>query len=280
MAVGSAFDAYVKSFLHEKLIGKDSKFEFKTLFEAQVDPHNRDEALIAGKTVYDHYHRHGALVDILRDLEGTVGKPRFETSIDGYVDCVSVKVGAVPLLGKPDIYFLTPTGARIIFDWKVTGYYSNTNYSPKPGYIRCLPKREPHKNAFVMTHDGFSINVATPLDKVNPDWAAQLSIYAWLLGQSVGSKFIVAIDEVVCNKNWMDERDIRIAQHRALVSTEFQYELFGKAHAAWYGIQGEHIFDEVSLDESQARCKALDARMQMENGPKTAEDEAFDALCS
>ena len=51
MAVGAAFDAYAKSALHERLFGKgaDSQFEFQTIFEAQVESHNRDFALEAGQ---------------------------------------------------------------------------------------------------------------------------------------------------------------------------------------------------------------------------------------
>lgn len=277
MAVGSAFDAYVKSYLHEKLIGKDPKFEFQSLFEAQVEPHNRTQSLEDGKTVWEHYQRHGALVDILKDLEGCLGKPKFETSIEGYVDAVTIKVGAVPFLGKPDIYFLTKDGVRIIFDWKVNGFYSNYNISPKPGYVRCLPKRDPHKDAFVMSHQGYNINVKSPLDDIDESWAAQLSIYAWLLGNEVGSKYVVAIDQVCCTKKY-DQRDIRIAQHRALVNEKFQYDLFSRAHSAWYSIQGEHIFDNMSKEDSMARCKTLDERMKMEYNPQTHEDATFASL--
>lgn len=44
MSIGSAFDAYVKSAMHEVLFGKgtDSRFEFDTLFSEQVEEHNRD----------------------------------------------------------------------------------------------------------------------------------------------------------------------------------------------------------------------------------------------
>lgn len=277
MSVGSAFDAYVKSYLHERLIGKDPKFEFKTLFEAQVEPYNRDQALVDGKIVWDHYQKHGGLVDILKDLEGCLGKPKFETSIEGYVDAVSVKIGAVPFLGKPDIYFLTKDGVRIIFDWKVNGFYSNSNISPKRGYLRCLPKREPHKDAFILAHQGYNINVKETLDAIDETWAAQLSIYAWLLGNEVGSKYVVAIDQICCTKKY-DTRDIRVAQHRALVDPKFQYDLFARSHAAWYSIQGEHIFDNLSKEDSLARCQTLDERMKMEYSPLTHEDATFASL--
>ena len=49
MAAGSAFDAYVKSYIYENLIGKDPKFELSTLFEAQVESQHRDQMRILGE---------------------------------------------------------------------------------------------------------------------------------------------------------------------------------------------------------------------------------------
>jgi len=275
MAVGSAFDAYVKSHLHEKLIGtKDPKFEFRTIFEAQVEKQNRDEALKAGLEVFTAYQRHGALADILVDLEGCIGAPRFETSIEGYVDAVSVKIGAVPFLGKPDIFFITKNGARVIFDWKVNGYYSARPVSPKPGYIRCLPSRDPHKDAFVGQYKGLKVNLNRfqKLEVIKKDWSNQTSIYAWLLGEDVGSDFIVAIDQI-CVADQDIGRSYRIAQHRSFVGVDYQKGLFEKAHKMWYGIIAEHIFDELTKEESDGRCKALDAQVAVMS------DDDFMSLC-
>ena len=57
MSVGGSFDAYAKSALHERLFGKGAapQFEFQTIFENQVEPHNRDFALEAGKYIFDCY---------------------------------------------------------------------------------------------------------------------------------------------------------------------------------------------------------------------------------
>ena len=262
MAVGSAFDAYVKSYLVENLVGKKPEFEFYTIFESQVEAHNRDAALKEGKDVFDAYQKQGALADIMLDLEGCVGTPRFETALEGHVTAVSVALEGVPLLGKPDIFFITKKGARVIFDWKVNGYHSNYAVSPKPGYIRLrsMDKNngQSHAKAMVMAHEGMKISVTHPLDTVEVDWAAQLSIYAWLLGEEVGSKFIVAIDQIACAKDAIGQRSFRIAQHRSLVTEKFQRELFQKAHDAWYAIQSGHIFDELTRAESDARCKTLD----------------------
>lgn len=277
MAVGSAFDAYVKSFLHERLIADGNpKFQFETIFEQQVEAHNRDQARKAGLEVFDAYSKHGALADILIDLEETVGKPQFETSIEGYIDAVSVKIGAVPFLGKPDIFFITKEGARVIFDWKVNGYYSKSPISPKPGYIRCLPSRDPHKDAFVGKHKGMKVNLNRfhKMESIDQSWANQTAIYAWLLGEDVGSDFIVAIDQIAV-ANRPGYRDFRVAQHRSFVGADHQKALFEKAHDAWYMIQQGHIFDDVSFEENVAKCKGLDAQVEMMKNDK----DGFMDLC-
>jgi hypothetical protein len=254
MAVGSSFDAYVKSYLYQKLIGKGNPaFDFETIFEAQVEPHNRDEALRAGKETFEAYKSHGALADLMLDLNGCVGEPKFETTIEGIVEH---QVGAVPFLGKPDIFFVTKHGARVIFDWKVNGYYSNTPPSPKPGYIAKLPGRDMHKSCILSEINRFRINHNSPMEHVDASWANQTTIYAWLLGEAVGEKFIVAIDQVCVNKR-NTPRTFVVAQHRTYVSEGHQQALFNSAVQAWMQIQMNHLFENMTLEESKNRCKLL-----------------------
>lgn len=280
MAVGSAFDAYVKSFIVQRLNGSvDPAFEFNTIFEAQVEAQNRDVARRDGKYVFDFYQACGALSDIILDLEGAVGKPRFETAIEGFVTGVSGEFGDVPFLGKPDIYFLTKKGARVIFDWKVNGFYSNYNISPKPGYVRlrCYgpDSGKSHAKAMVMEVDGLKIAATHPLCSVDKTWAAQLSIYAWLLGQEVGSKFIVAIDQIACSRDGAGNRVLRVAQHRSQVTEAFQKEVYGNAHKAWYAIQSGHIFDHLSRADSDAQCELIESMLVQK--PLTGDD--FEDVC-
>jgi hypothetical protein len=288
MAVGSAFDAYVKSYLVQRLNGTvPPEFEFNTIFEAQVESQNRDQARVDGKYVFDFYEKCGALADILLDLEGAIGKPRFETKIEGYVKPESGVFGHVPLLGKPDIYFLTKKGARVIFDWKVNGFYSKYNISPKPGYtrLRCFgpDSGKQHQRAMVMAHEGMKIAASHPFCGVDETWAAQLSIYAWLLGEMIGDKFIVAIDQIVCGRDSSNNRVLRVAQHRALVSEKFQKQLFEDAHRAWYAIQSGHIFDNLTREESDAQCQMIELMLKNPNQGMNNFDPinpgAFEDIC-
>jgi hypothetical protein len=271
MAVGSSFDAHVKSYLYERLVGKgDARYTFQTLFETQVESQCRDMARRDGKEVFDFYRSSGALADLILDMEGCIGEPRFETEVTGLVGMTS-KVGTVPILGKPDIFFITKEGARIIFDWKVNGFYSNSPPSPKPGYLKMFPGLGQHKDASPFTHRGFTINSRHPLNLVEKEWAAQLSTYAWVLGQEIGSDFITIVDQVVCNKH---TRMHRIARHVAIVQDTYQYKVYDQYHTCWSAIQSGHIFQNIPFDENLNKMKTLDKL----TSNVVAQDAVFDDL--
>src|SRR5687767_12703140 len=69
MSVGSGFDAYVKSYLAKELGITDERFVFETLFEAQVEPQNRDFALAAGLKCFKVYQTTGALGELVQLLK-------------------------------------------------------------------------------------------------------------------------------------------------------------------------------------------------------------------
>lgn len=277
MSIGSAFDAYVKSFLHEKLIGKDPKFELQTLFEAQVEPHNRDWAWEHGKYAFECYKEFGALNDILIDLQQSITSPRFEFEVRGKV---SADLGVV-LLGRPDVAYVNRENCHVTLDFKVNGYCGNYNTSPKPGYIRIRAKDGkggPHKDCVVSTHKGTMINIASYLETVDQDWAQQLTIYAILCGAELGSDFVVAIDQFACKPSTADYPTIRIAQHRLRIGKTFQEKVIQRAQEIWEIVQSDHIFRDVSREESIERCHMLDRRAEALKNPKLADDVLFNTM--
>lgn len=279
MSIGSAFDARVKAFLHERLFGKGNnpKYGFDALFEAQVDPHNRDWAKPHSEYVFEQYKQCGALADLMLELDLAQGTPRFEFEIKGavhgYREGATLKLGEpgtlrnCVLLGKPDVHFISKDGASVTLDWKVNGYCSRTPPSPMQGYLRLRSAGKTdlgmHKHCMPMTEKGMTINAATWLENLNRDWARQLAIYAWMLGESVGSRFIVAIDQIVCDANKGHLPAIRVAEHRLTVGPKFQHETFNTACDIWEIIQSDHIFrgteeEPITKEQSIARCHALD----------------------
>lgn len=266
MSIGSAFDAFAKSFLHEKLIGKNPKFEFSTIFESQVEPHNRDQAMKDGKYVWRMYNETGGLASLIEELNGCIGPPNFETDISGIVTGKSANIMGVPLLGKPDIFFTAKTGARITHDWKVNGMYDfkgnyhATGQSPKKYYVKSLPDFESHKEFDPAMHKGILIHKGCGLEGVDVSWANQLCIYSWLLGESIGSDFICAIDQLVCRTSKVvGLPNIRVVKHRCLITPDYQRKLFEQLQECWAGIQNDHVFTELTLSDSQARQTMLEA---------------------
>ncbi len=283
-AVGSAFDAYVKADLHAALFGADSnpQFEFAAIFESQVEAHNRDFALTAGKVVYDAYKVAGAYDDLLLLLQKSVEPPRFEFNVTG-------TVGGAPFSGKPDCRFVLDLGqGRIhcIFDWKVHGYCSKYGASPSKGYMVCLdgfktakPSRsqgKEHAMFLAMDFRGLTINSGY-LEFCNGEYADQLCLYGWLLGEKVGDENVVCGIEELCAK-FMGEGSpptLRYARHRGRVKADYQQKLEARVRQCWEAISTGHVFTDLSLEDSKARCEVLDemAVGLMSNG--TALDNWF-----
>lgn len=256
MSVGSAFDAFVKSYLFEKVMGKkDEQFELATIFETQVEEHNRTWAWEAGKDCFNQYRESGALADLLVELESAKHEPRFEFTVKN-------NILNVELLGKPDVWYVDKYDNPIILDWKVNGYCSNYSVSPKRGYIRL---RGPgnnqdgeHKKAQVSKLNGVKINIAEFFEAIDKTWAQQLCTYAWLCGAEIGSFFIVAIDQLCCGPG----KPIRVAEHRCQIGPDFQKKVINEYKYLWNLIHEQpfHFFKDRSIEESKKRCDILDTQ--------------------
>lgn len=265
MAVGAAFDAYIKSYYHKVLFDKiEPQFQFETIFETQVEEHNRDWAREAGKYVFECYKTSGALADLLAELQKSESEPRFEFTLQN-------EVNGIPLLGKPDLYYIHKSGTPIILDWKVNGFCSKYPKSPNRGYLRIrdgwvgVPSRNAnmlHKDAHPINHNGVIINIAEFLETIDKDWGTQLSTYAWLCGAEIGSEFVVAIDQIVAKPDIEDKPKLRIAEHRCLVSKEFQLKAIQRYSELWEIIHSGHIFRNLSVEESATRCSMLDKQFE------------------
>lgn len=289
MAIGSAFDAYAKSYLHEKLFGagNDPAYDLRTLFEVQVEKQHWDWAWIHGAEAFRMYRESGALADLLIQLNKAVGEPVFEVSLEGVIKVERDGISnlGVNFLGKPDLYFINGLGNPVIIDWKVNGWFAKAGASPKRGYLKLRHgskhrglDKDMHRDCQPMMDQGMMINVGLSLDMVDEQWATQLSIYAWLCGSSIGSKFIVGLDQLVCKPSGGEYPELRIAEHRLKVSPVFQWEVFLKAQEMWEVIHSDHIFRDRSKEESQKLCETLDAKSKMMcelSGSQDPKDRAF-----
>lgn len=289
MSIGSSLDAFAKSFLYEKLFGKNHnpKYDLRTLFEAQVEEHNRDWAWEHGEYCFECYRKSGALADLLLELEASVGTPRFELDvkgvINGYREGVTRDMGVV-LLGKPDVFYINKHGCHVILDFKVNGWCSRSAISPMPGYVRIrsgsghYAVSGPHKDCIPMAWHGTVINQATYLEQHNEDWARQLAIYAWLCGCEIGDEFVTAIDQFVCKPTGAKFPEVRVAEHRLRIGKDFQWKVFADAQQIWECTRNGHFFTNLTREESQARCKMLDDQAAALCKPASEEDAMFNQI--
>lgn len=274
MSVGSAFDAYVKAYLHEKVYGKNhpdaGKYSIDALLRAQVEPQNLDWAQSAGSYVFEAYKTSGALADLMLELKSAVDDPRFEFEVRGVIGGereISGKKMGVPLLGKPDLRFVHSKGAHVITDWKVNGFCGKGNTSPMPGYIQCRDdagyKTGAHKDAFIQEWKGVYINTGAYLETYNTEWATQLCTYGWLLGEPIGHEFVVGVDQIVANgtkRSASGHPHLRIANHRIRISEKFQYEVIARFQNLWGILTDEpfYFFRNMSFEDSAKKCQMLD----------------------
>lgn len=257
-SVGSAFDAYVKSQLSSDLFGKPT---FTELFETQVEPHNRDFAREAGEHCFKSYLTSGAYEELLDMMEGAKEEPQFEFK-------ANVEIDGVPLLGKPDARFVSRDGVHVVLDWKVNGYCGKYATSPTPGFKLCRdgygwpkPSRshdKPHKLYQSMEFKGLEIN-SNPLENFSIDWADQLTMYGWMMGELPGDEnVVVCIDQLVAKPNGSKPL-LRIAQHRGRVSSAYQVKLVERLVAMWEAIQSGWLFRDMTEEASRDFCSRLDS---------------------
>lgn len=252
MSVGSAFDAFVKNFLHRWIYGDrhpDSQFfDLRAIFERQVEEHNRDFAWKAGETCFVAYQQSGALKALMNMLEaGTNVRMEFteEQNVDGVV-----------ILGKPDLAWTTRQQLEVVKDWKVSGFCSQSGASPVPGYVEMFNDQGrrlgPHRDACLWHEKDLQINSEPNIEIAKVDWAVQLSSYGWITGIQVGAPMYVAVDQLVCKPG-----AIRVAQHRCEITREFQLQAHAEFLDCWQTIHSNHIFRDLTLTESVERCQVL-----------------------
>jgi hypothetical protein len=293
MAVGAATDAYLKAYIAEKLFGTEmaDEFQLDAIFEAQVEPHNRDWAREHGKYVFDCYKISGALADLMLELQHALEAPRLEFKIQNRIPH-EAHVEGIPLLGKPDIFYINRLRMHVIYDFKVNGYCGKSPTSPKPNYLICRDgwggdtapasrsHLQMHKNCEPMEINGLLMNIGHYLDDIDLHWARQLAIYGWVLGESVGSQFGVGIEQMVSGGTTGRELAlplIRVASHRCRINKIFQDSWFDEIQDAWKIIQSGHIFDDLDREDSDARCKMLDDYHKAFSGD-TPKDKWFQSV--
>lgn len=276
MAMGSGFDARVKSAIHTAVFGeaatKGSPYEFGSIFEKQVEPHVRDVVAERSLDLFNQYVESGAYGELLGDIVKSPYAPEMEFEAKG-------EIRGVPLLGKPDLRYITEiNNIHVISDWKVNGSMSKTGASPTQGYKRCLDygsrtHGKAHKKYKPMEFKGLEINECY-LEEFDADWADQLAIYSWLLGEPIGSEdFVIRMEQVACRP--VKDRPLpraKFACHMARISKAHQEKLLARIKMCWQTVTSGHIFTEMSRAESDEMCEMLDGKANTPTGLHPALD--------
>jgi hypothetical protein len=240
MSVGSAFDAFVKSSLYKDVFqSSDPKFDLRTLFEAQVEPHNRDWARVAGAYDFEADKASGAYTSLLIDLQRSSCAPIFELKVDADISFGGV---TIPATGHPDLRYKTPAGHWVIRDWKVNGYCSKSGVSPSPYYVSCDGK--PHPKVSLYNCGGLMLS----RELFDSSWVEQLCLYAWLVGVPVGRDFIAGIEQASC-KPVVDFPAIRFARFQAIIPSEVQMAFWDRLVRCWTAICDGSFLDSSRRDQ-------------------------------
>lgn len=275
MSMGSAFDAFVKSAISTDIFGSNSteggQFDREKLFDSQVEPHNRDIVWPRAMDLWDQYVHSGAYGALLGDIAKSPEAPEMEFTAKGEIE-------GVPLLGKPDLRYLTPNHVKVIGDWKVNGSMSKTGASPVQGYQICRDAYDSKTNG--QSHKARRLKADAP-DKVykdytpfdlkgtiinqyymedySVDWADQLSIYSWLLGEPIGGEeYIIRMEQIACRpvKSQPLPR-AKFATHMCRIGKPYQEAVLARVKMCWETIMSGHIFTDVSRERSDEICEQL-----------------------
>ena len=171
MAIGSAFDAYIKGELLSRFSGACPGCKpTSELLSTSVDANLLPLARADGDIVLKDYIKSGALDRLLR-LADRLEAHTLMLDGDKIIEVETKAPTPLRLRGKIDYRIVGKKGSAIL-DWKVNGYYSKA--SPKPGYVWSSKTGLPHKDTFpVLDANGIS-GTLVPLDS---EWQTQLDTY-------------------------------------------------------------------------------------------------------
>lgn len=234
MAAGSAFDAYVKAYLSQRVLGHS---DLDAMFEKEVQPQHWDFGRKAGVQLLRTYLRSGSCRELLQKLEDAESVS-FESTI-------TREVGGVPIKGKPDLEY-----DNVILDWKVSGYCYGGTTSPKPGYIMC---RDGWRGKQSRSH-GKPHKEPRTLEDSNPAWADQLATYSMI---GCGSKN--GVIHQLCGP----ADKIRVAEFEGPI-TRCQ-DMLNRFQECWDTIHKGQIFDDP---EQADRLERAAAQILLQRDPR------------
>lgn len=245
MAMGSAFDAFVKSQITDDL-QTSTRFDLRELFEQQVAVEFRDELWGKAEYLLHCYKECGAYGLAVADMTLASLEPRFEFD-------VHAEIYGVPVHGKPDAFYINQYGTPVILDWKVNSFLGGNNMKKKY-YVVDHQLGTCHKQAVVRSNQGLPVCVNYGLEDVDESWAFQQFVYAIGLGSKVGDQFLTSIDQVTGGPSFYT--------YRASLSKAFQVRSARELKEYWDAINSGYIFIKKSREENDEILARLDGPLR------------------
>ncbi len=249
MSIGSAFDARIKAYIADKVLGVKDWFE--KLFESQVEPTFRDWAYAESQIVFDGYVKAGCADLLIKEIADSIS---LRLEFEQFKSLKYEDGFEVPLYGKPDAYFMRRDGLQIVIDWKVNGYCSQA--SPAPGYVRLYDADGYDKGSYKFAYPMVYKGILCATGEIAAQWRDQIRMYTWMLGED-NNDWVAGIDQLVFRNSTP-----RYAIHRMRIA-EDDPNLRKRIRQAWECISSGHYYYDRSLEESNMRIELLKSNEAM-----------------
>lgn len=246
MAMGSAFDAFVKAQITEDL-QTSTRFDRRELFEEQVATPFRDELWTKAQMLMQAYQECGAYGIAVADMGLANLEPRFEFA-------VSATILGVPVFGKPDAFYHNQHGTPVILDWKVNSVLGGNNMRKKY-HVMCHQTKDCAKGVAVRSDSGLAVCVNFGLEDTDESWAFQQFVYAIGLGSKIGDQFITSIDQATGGPCFYT--------YRAHLGKGFQIRSANELKDMWNDINEGYVFRRMGLSREES-----DEMIERLEGPK------------
>ena len=234
MAMGSAFDAFVKAQITEDL-QTSTRFDRRQLFEEQVATEFRSELWIKADMLMRAYQECGAYGIAVADMGLASLEPRFEFA-------VSATILGVPVFGKPDAFYHNKLGTPVILDWKVNSVLGGNNMKKKY-FVTCHQTKDCYKGVHIRSDSGLAVCTNYGLEDVDPSWAFQQFVYAIGLGSKIGDPFITSIDQATGGPCFYT--------YRAHLGKGFQIRSANGLKEMWDDINSGYIFRQAGMSREE-----------------------------
>lgn len=210
MAVGNAFDSYIKAAISTKIHGVENRQLFANLIKT-INKENQ-HVIPEGVKLYEMYIKRGLLEQLYR-----------EGLADVEIDKKFTFPNGVRIYIKPDACYKDNRP----HDWKVSGFKSARAFSPKPGY------RE-----YYMPEGGIKCSEdCRYMEDSNEDWAKQLCLYYWGITEDPTPRnFTGSIDQLIYTP-----KGLGFARYRSPISLPFQERYWNTLCDAWKNLSEGNI---------------------------------------